>query len=206
MRILGRPGSINVRKVLWTAWEAGLDFVHEATWGAEKDLRSAEFLALNPNAQVPVLVDGDRVLWESNSICRYLAARSGRTDLLPDEAGARAEVEKWMDWQATDLNAAWRPAFMALVRKSAQYGGDTAGIEWSIAQWNGLMIMLDRRIGETGAYVAGQVFTLADIVLGLSLQRWLLTPIRRPSAPNLEGYRQRLLERPAAHRLGCDIP
>lgn len=206
MRILGRPGSINVRKALWTAKEAGIPFVHEAGWGSERDLRSAEFLALNPNGQVPVLVDGDRILWESNTICRYLAGRSGRTDLLPVEPGARAEIEKWMDWQATDLNGAWRTAFMALVRNSPDHAGDAAAIERSIAQWNALMVLLDGRIGETGAYATGQVFTLADIVLGLSLQRWLLTPIDRPATPHLDAYRQRLIQRPAARDLDPDMP
>lgn len=206
MRILGRSGSINVRKVLWTAKEAELPFIHEAAWGSELDLRCAAFLALNPNGQVPVLVDGDRILWESNTICRYLAARSGRTDLLPAEPGARAEVEKWMDWQATDLNGAWRTAFMALVRNSPDQAGDPSGIERSILQWNALMVLLDERIGETAAYAAGRTFTLADIVLGLSLQRWLLTPIDRPATPHLDAYRRRLLQRPAARELGSDIP
>lgn len=206
MRILGRPGSINVRKVLWTAKEIGAHFVHEPAWGAEKDLRSAEFLALNPNGQVPVLVDGDRILWESNTICRYLAGRSGRTDLLPAEPGARAEVEKWMDWQATDLNGAWRSAFMALVRNSRDHAADPAGIERSVTQWNALMTMLDDRIGETGAYIVGETFTLADIVLGLSLQRWLLTPIYRPSTPNLDAYRERLIARPGARDLDPGMP
>lgn len=206
MRILGRSGSINVRKVLWTAAEAGIAFEHEDAWGAQKDLRSAEFLAWNPNGQVPVLIDGAQVLWESNTICRYLAARSGRTDLLPEEPAARAEVEKWMDWQATDLNGAWRTAFMALVRKSPEHVADVAGIARSVLQWNALMVMLDSRIGAAGPYVTGRAFTLADIVLGLSLQRWLLTPIDRPPTPHLAAYRERLTARPAAQALDPAVP
>lgn len=206
MRILGRPSSINVRKVLWTAREAEIAFVHESNWGVDKDLRSPEFLTLNPNAQVPVLIDGGLILWESNTICRYLAARAGRTDLLPEQPGPRAEVEKWMDWQATDLNGAWRTAFMALVRKNPEHAADIAGIDRSVAQWNARMVLLDHRIGETGSYVAGPAFTLADIVLGLSLQRWLLTPIRRPPTPHLDAYRQRLVTREAARDLDANMP
>ena len=214
LRLLGRLGSINVRKAMWTAreagmWtarEAGIGLVHETEWGAERDLRSPEFRALNPNCQVPVLVSGDLVLWESNTICRYLAARAGRTDLLPTEPGARAEVEKWMDWQATDLNGAWRTAFMALVRQSPDYCGDSAAIARSIAQWNALMLLLEARIDETRAYAAGESFTLADIVLGLSLQRWLLTPISRPPTPQLDAYRERLLARPAVRDLDPATP
>lgn len=206
LRLLGRPGSINVRKVLWTAREAEVALVHESGWGEDKDLRSAEFRALNPNGLVPVLVDGKRVLWESNTICRYLAARAGRADLLPEDPWTRAEVEKWMDWQATDLNGAWRTAFMALVRKSPDHSGDAGAIERSIAQWNALMLLLEARLGETRAYAAGETFTLADIVLGLSLQRWLLTPIDRPPTPHLDAYRQRLLGRLAASDLDPATP
>src|SRR6266545_7256586 len=101
LRILGRTSSINVRKVLWTAAETGLAFEHEAEWAATRDTWSPEYLALNPNGLVPVLICDEGVLWESNTICRYLAARARRTDLLSATPFARAEVEMWMDWQAT---------------------------------------------------------------------------------------------------------
>jgi len=200
VRILGRAGSINVRKVLWTAAETGLPFVHEAEWGDSRNLATPEFLALNPNGLVPVLVHEEGTLWESNTICRYLAGRAQRSDLLPQAPAPRAEVEKWMDWQAGDLNAAWRTAFMALVRRSPAYMADPAAIERSVAQWNALMLLLEARIAETGAFAAGDTFTLADIVLGLSLQRWLLTPISRPETPALLAYRDRLQARPAARQ------
>lgn len=198
LRILGRTSSINVRKVLWAAAEAGVVFDHEPEWAGERDTRSAEFLALNPNGLVPVLVGDEGVLWESNTICRYLAARAGRIDLLPAAAFARAEVERWMDWQATELNTAWRAAFLGLVRRSPQFADDRDAIERSIEQWNGLMLLLERRLAETDAYATGAHFTLADIGLGLSLQRWLLTPIPRPSTPALMAYRERLQARDAA--------
>ena len=197
LRILGRTSSINVRKVLWTAAETGLPFEHEHSWAASRDVRSPEFLALNPNGLVPVLVCDDGVLWESNTICRYLARKAGRTDLLPDEPFARAEVEKWMDWQATELNTAWRAAFLALVRRSPEFVDDPQAIDRSVEQWNAAMLLLERQLSATGAYAAGAGFTLADVVLGLSLQRWLLTPMSRPSTPALMAYRERLLARPA---------
>ena len=199
LRILGRTSSINVRKVLWTAAEAGLDFEHEAEWAATRDTGSAEFLALNPNGLVPVLLSEEGALWESNAICRYLATRAGRTDLLPDAPFARAEVEKWMDWQIAELNPAWGPAFMALVRKSPEHARNRRAMESSVQRWNALMLRLERRLAETGAYAAGDQFTLADVVLGLSLQRWLLTPIDRPPTPALLAYRTRLQIRPAAN-------
>jgi len=200
IRILGRTTSINVRKALWAATEAGLPFEHDDAWADARNTRSPEFLALNPNGLVPVLIVEGRALWESNTICRYLAARAGRTDLLPDEAFARAEVEQWMDWQATELNTAWRIAFLALVRGSPPPEGGEAAIRRSVEAWNTLMLLLEQRLFETGAYVAGGAFTLADIVLGLSLQRWLLTPMDRPQAPALAAYRERLQARSAAQR------
>jgi glutathione S-transferase len=121
MRILGRTSSINVRKVLWTCDEIGLSY-HREDWGAGfKPTSSREFLALNPIGLVPVIEDENGVLRESNSICRYLAAKAGRTDLLPADPYRRAGVEQWMDWQATDLNASWNYAFLALVRNNPAY-------------------------------------------------------------------------------------
>jgi len=196
VKVLGRASSINVRKVLWTAAEVGVAFERE-DWGIGfRSTRDASFLALNPNALVPVLIDGDFVLWESNTICRYLAAQAGRTDLLPASPRARAEVERWMDWQAGELNNAWRYAFMALVRRSAAHG-DAASIAASAAEWNRHMALLEAQLQRSGAHVVGADFTLADVVLGLSAQRWLSTPIERPALPAVAAWFARVSERPA---------
>jgi glutathione S-transferase len=150
---------------------------------------------------VPVLVDGDFVLWESHSICRYLCGKAGRHDLLPADPQARARVEQWMDWQATDLNASWRYAFMALVRQSAAFA-DPAQVAASAEAWNRNVGILDRHLAAAGPFAAGEQFTLADIVLGLSLNRWLMTPIERPAYPAVNDYVERLLERPAYREFG----
>ena len=195
LEVLGRTSSINVRKVLWTCDELGLPIARE-DWGIGfRSTQSPEFLALNPNALVPVIRDDDGfVLWESNTICRYLAARHGRSDLLPVDAQARARVEQWMDWQAGELNNAWRYAFMALVRHSAAHT-DAAAVEASRQGWNRHMQILDAQLERTGAYAAGPVFTLADIVLGLSVHRWLSTPFDRPALPAVVAYVERLRQR-----------
>ena len=104
LRVLGQSASINVRKVLWTCAELDLHVEH-----VESD---PQLLAKNPNALVPVIQDGDFILWESNAICRYLAGKHPRGTLLPEDPAGRARVEQWMDWQATELNSAWRHAFM----------------------------------------------------------------------------------------------
>jgi len=186
LRIIGKPTSINVRKVLWTCVELDLPFTRE-------DWRE-EHAALNPNRMVPVLLDGDFLLWESNAICRYLCARAGSEALLPHDAQARARVEQWMDWQATELNNAWRYAFMALVRASPKHA-DPAQIAASVDTWNRLVGILDARLAATGAWVAGEHFTLADVVIGLSLNRWSMTPMARPDYPHVAAYLARLAGR-----------
>ncbi|MYN28360.1 glutathione S-transferase N-terminal domain-containing protein [Duganella levis] len=188
MIILGKDTSINVRKVLWTCAEIGVSYQLKPSSGTDVQ-------HLNPHAMVPVVVDGGEVLWESNTICRYLASKHARHDLLPAQPMARAHVEKWMDWQATELNTAWRYAFMALVRGSAAHT-DLTTIAASIRDWNRLMQLLDAQLSHTGRWVAGDNFTLADIVLGLAFNRWLSTPMERPALPALSAWAQLLGERP----------
>lgn len=196
LRLLGKAGSINVRKVLWTCAELGLPVQRE-----DVDTAAPEFRALNPNALVPVLIDGDFVLWESNSICRYLAMREGREDLLPRQAQARARVEQWMDWQAGELNNSWRYAFMGLVRQSPAHQ-DPALLQAGVAGWNRHLAMLEAQLQRSAAYVLGAEFTLADVVLGLSVHRWLAAPIDRPASPALQAYYERLSQRPGFVRYG----
>jgi glutathione S-transferase len=136
------------------------------------------------------------VLRESNTICRYLAAQAGRTDLLPAAPAARAAVEQWMDWQATELNNAWRYAFMALVRHHPDYT-DAAQVQASLAGWARQLGVLDAQLARGGPFVTGGTFTLADIVLGLSVHRWFSTPGDKPALPAVAAYYERLSERPA---------
>ena len=196
LRILGKPTSINVRKVLWLCEELALPHALEP-WGAGlRDTHEPGFLALNPNALVPVVVDGEAVLWESNTICRYLAGTQGRDDLLPREPLARARVEQWMDWQAGELNNAWRYAYMNRMRHSAAHA-DPQAVQASAAAWNRHMGILEQQLARAGDFATGPSFTLADIGLGLSVNRWFMTPIERPALPHVQAYYDRLATRPA---------
>ena len=201
LKILGKSTSINVRKVLWLCEELGLPFELEEWGSGHRSTSEPEFLALNPNALVPVIRDGGQVLWESNTICRYLAGREQRDDLLPRAPAERARVEQWMDWQATELNNAWRYAFMARVRQSPVHA-DPAQIEASVREWNRRMGILDAQLARTGAHVAGDAFTVADIVVGLSVNRWKMTPMERPELPAVTAYLHRLEARPGFRRHG----
>jgi glutathione S-transferase len=188
VKVLGRISSINVRKVLWTCAELGLAIEH-----VEQD---EALLACNPNRLVPVIRDGDFVLWESNAICRYLAGRQPRSTLLPEDPRSRALVDQWMDWQATELNQSWRYAFLALVRHSPEHT-QARDIAASIASWHRHMRILDEHLARGGQFITGEFFTLADVVLGLATHRWLMSPIERPHLDSLLGYYQRLSVRPA---------
>jgi glutathione S-transferase len=195
LRLLGRRPSINVRKVLWTLDEVGLPYRFEE-W--ETDLspaRLAERHGLNPNDKFPILIDQAGPLWESNTICRYLVGAAGRDDLLPAAPRARAEVERWIDWQATDLNSAWVYAFHALQRRTPGYA-DPSAIADSIKAWNDKIVILEGQLDRTRAFIAGDGFTLADIVIGLSAHRWFGTPMVKPQAPRAKAYLERLKIRP----------
>jgi glutathione S-transferase len=192
LRILGKASSINVRKVLWTCEEIGIAHTR-ADDGPE--------LRQNPNGLVPVIVDGDFVLWESNSIIRYLANKWVAEALLPVEPQARAEVDRWIDWQATEFNSAWRYAFSAIVRKNPAFH-DAREIEASRQQWARMVAILDGQLARTDGHVAGAAFTLADIPIGLSVNRWFMTPFERPSFVHVEAYYERLSTRPAFRKHG----
>ena len=195
LRIMGRASSINVRKVLWACAEMEIPFERE-DWGAGfKSTHAAEFLALNPNAMVPVIQDDDFTLWESNSIIRYLAARYNASNLYPHEARARARVDQWIDWQASDLNKSWSYAFMSLVRHSPEHQ-DSQALAAACKDWSRHMEILNRQLASTGAYVAGNEFSLADIPIGLSVNRWFETPLAHPDFPAVSDYYERLSHRP----------
>ncbi|MCW2271238.1 Glutathione S-transferase GstB [compost metagenome] len=191
LRILGKASSINVRKVLWTCAELDLDFEREEWGSGFQSTQDEAFLALNPNAMVPVIQDGDFVLWESNSIIRYLANRYGGEHLYPTAPQLRARVDQWMDWQATDLNGAWRYAFLSRVRQSPAHQ-DPEALAAACRNWARNMTILDRQLERTGAYVSGDTFSLADIPIGLSVNRWFQTPIEHPPLPAVQAYYDRL--------------
>ena len=202
LRVLGKASSINVRKVLWTCDEIGIAYEREDWGSGVRATSEPDFLSLNPHGLVPVLVDGGLVLRESNTIVRYLAARYGPPELLPPSPHGRALVEQWMDWQATDLNQSWVYAFQALVRRNPAFA-DAAQVATSIREWNRNIALLDRHLSAGYRYVAGDTFTVADVPIGLSLNRWLMTPLAdRPDVPAVTAYLALLSGRPAFMRHG----
>lgn len=197
LRVLGRITSINVRKVLWALDELGLPHERE-DWGLPlRDPNVPEFLKLNPNGQVPVLLDDDFVLSESNAILVYLAEREGR--LLPADLRTRALALQWLSWQGTELATTWRYVFMALGRRAPGYD-DADKIAAAIARWTPKMRILEGELEKSGNFITGAEFTIADIVLGLSVHRWFSTDFDRPDLPAVSAYYERLRSRPAGAR------
>ena len=203
LKIYGYAASINVRKVLWVCDELGLSFDREDWGGAFRPTSDPQFKALNSAGMVPVINDDGVIVWESNTIVRYLASSRGRTDLLPVQPAARAQVEQWMDWQGSDFNNSWRVAFQGLVRKNPAFQ-DPKAIEASLGQFSTMVGIVDAQLARTGAYIAGDGFTAADIAIGLSLRRWHSIPVTRPRYPNVERYYEKLLMRSGFQRYGRD--
>ena len=204
LRVLGRITSINVRKVLWAADEMGIAYERE-DWGKPiRDPNVPEFLALNPNGTVPVIIDDGFVLWESGAILRYLAEKVG-SDLWPSDARERALVDQWMTWQASDLSPAWGYVVRARLRNFPA-NPDPDRIAESISVWTKMMQILEGQL-EKGDYVANGRFSLADIVIGLSTHRWKAVEFDKPALPAVDAHYARMQARPAGKPwLGAATP
>lgn len=194
LKILGRASSINVRKVLWICDELGIPFEREEWGEGFQSPKEEAFKALNPNALIPVILDDDFILWESNTIIRYLANAYGGEWLYPQNPRQRARVDQWIDWQATELNTAWRYAFMSLVRHSPAHQ-DLTLLAAACKGWEYTMGILNQQLEKTGAYVSGDNFSLADIPVGLSVNRWYETPLDHAEFPAVRAYYERLTAR-----------
>ena len=196
LRIWGRMSSINVKKVVWTAQELGLEFQRNEAGGQFGLVRTPEYLRLNPNALVPVMEDGDFVLWESNVIVRYLCAKHSPGQLYPSDLRERFEAERWMDWQQTTFNPASRQGFWQLIRTAPEQRNAQA-ISDSNAAVEALLATLDAQL-ERHAFVAGDHFTMADMALGCEAHRWFGLPQPRESWLNVERWYQGLRARQAS--------
>lgn len=176
MRLWGRKSSINVQKVLWCLAELGLkegkDFERiDAGLHFGKN-RTPEFLALNPNGLVPTLEDGNLVLWESNTILRYLIRQYDQSKRFPVDIGTQYQSEKWMDWQVGTLWPCLRTAFLGLTR-TPENERNYQSIQKSYQDTNALLALLDQQL-ENQRYCSGNTFHIGDIPLALCVSRWIL--------------------------------
>ena len=204
LKVLGRITSINVRKVAWALDEMGVAYERE-DWGKpNRDPNVPEFLGLNPNAQVPVIIDDGFVLWESHAIMRYLA-REQRSGLWPADPKERALVDQWMSWQSTELNPAW--GYVRAALSKGLPNPDPVRVEESIRAWTKEMRILEAQLHKTSGHVAGGAFSLADIIMGLSTHRWMSMPFDKPVLPAVEAHYRQMQSRPAGKAyMGATTP
>jgi glutathione S-transferase len=196
IKIWGRANSVNVQKVLWCLRE--LDLLYERidagmAFGRNQD---PDYLAMNPNGRVPTLVDGDFVLWESNSIMRYLVLAYGKgSPIYPDNPKQRAGVDRWLDWTLSTLQPVDRPVFWALVRTpvekrdmiAIQKDADAEAKQWHI---------IDNQLA-TRRFIEGDDFTIADIALGAYARRWFgVEGIQKPQFKHLDRWFAQFAVRP----------
>lgn len=196
LTIWGRLSSINVQKVVWTARELGLAFERIDAGGRFGGVQTPAYLQRNPMGQIPVIDDDGFVLWESNAIVRYLCAKHAHGTLYPAALPARADADRWMDWQATELSRAMGPAFLQLVRTPAEQR-NAAAIAESLARTEPLLAILDAQLAGR-EFVCGERMTMADLVLGCAAHRWFGLPCAREPRPHVEAWYARLIARPAA--------
>ena len=196
-RVYGRATSSNVQVVMWALAELGLEAERLDYGHAHGGLDTEAYGAMNPHRKIPVLVDGDLVIWESSAILRYLAARYGDGGAFwPAGPVARAQVDMWAEWGKAELCAGFtRAIFWPRVRTPAK-DRDERQLAAAVAAFNAQMAVLDAQL-EGRAHVCGEDFTLADIVIGSLLYRWFDIDVARDPAPNVEAYYARLTARPA---------
>jgi glutathione S-transferase len=194
IKIFGRANSINVRKVLWMVDEVGETWTRE-DWGRGfRATSEPEFQKLNPVGVVPVIDDDGFVLRESNVIVRYLANKHQRSDLYPADIKKRAWCEAWMDWASTEATNAMRPVFHGLHLKNPAFS--QKDIEGGIDAWAKQMRVLDDHLAQSGGYALDDRFSIADIPVGLVVNRWFSVDITRPQLSQVASYYDRLTTRP----------
>lgn len=201
LKIWGRANSVNVQKVLWACEELGLAYERVDAGMEYGVVDTPEYKRdLNPNALVPVIDDEGFVLWESNAIVRYLAAKHGAGTLWPADLGQRASADRWMDWQQTALwSRGLRDVFWTLVRTPPAQR-DMKVLDAALARTIANVRILESALAGAD-YLGGGAFSMGDIPVGSAIHRWFGVAIERPPMPRLEAYYARLSARPAYRKI-----
>ncbi|UCD69225.1 MAG: glutathione S-transferase family protein [Betaproteobacteria bacterium] len=194
LKIWGRSNSVNVEKVLWTCEELCIPYERVDAGGQFGIVNTPQYRALNPNGLVPTVEVDGLVLWESNSVVRYLTARDSAGELWPQDPAERAVADRWMDWMNTVYWPAFKDLFWNLVRTPLERR-DQAAIEHSHARSSEVLGYLDAHLSDSD-YIAGNQLTMGDIPMGCAVWRWMSLPIERPQYAALKSWFNRLCQRP----------
>jgi glutathione S-transferase len=205
LKIWGRNTSSNVQKAMWAIGELGLKYERIDIGGPFGKNFEAEYLSKNPNGLVPTLEEDDGfLLWESNSIVRYLAAKYGAGSLEPADLRIRANAQRWMDWQLSTANLAITPVFWGLIRTPPEKR-DHKAIDAGKAKSGEAMKIMDEQLAKT-RYLAGDKFTYGDIPLGPFAYRYFRLVTEHPPFPNAERWYAEICARPAFKQHVLDVP
>ncbi|MFB5186676.1 glutathione S-transferase [Yersinia intermedia] len=199
LTVWGRNNSTNVKKVLWCLEELGIGYQRIDVGGQYGKLNDPLYRSMNPNGLIPCLQDDDFILWESNTIVRYLAAQYGDGTLYLPDARLRASAEKWMDWATSSMAEPFKAVFIGLVRTPPEQQ-DKVKIAQGMTQLNTLMAIADQAL-EKQAYLSGDKFGIGDIPLGCLAYAWFNLSIERPPLPNVERWYQRVSQRAAFQKV-----
>jgi glutathione S-transferase len=199
IELWGRKNSYNVQKVLWTLDELNIEYKHQDVGSQVGDLETPEFLQLNPRARIPVLVDDGSVVWESNTIVRYLCAAYGKNLLWPGEPVKRSFADRWMDWELATLQPDFMGLFWGFYRKP-QKKRDSGQIERSKLRCEQHFAMLDNHLKHHD-YLAGETFSMGDIPVATSLYRYFGMGMAVEKPANLMAWYQRLSARRAFQQI-----
>jgi glutathione S-transferase len=198
LKIWGRVNSINVQKPLMVLEEIGLPY-ERIDAGLNFGINDTDaYKAMNPNGVVPTIDDDGFILWESNSIARYLARKHGKGKLWPDDVQAQANQDRWMDWQLATMITPVNAMFVPLIR--AKDNSNPEAVEAARQRSGQVMAMLDGFLADN-EFISGSIFGVADCVLGPSIHRWYNLPIERPKLASLERWFDALMQRPSAQKI-----
>jgi glutathione S-transferase len=193
---LGAAQFVNVQKVLWLVGELELAHRHIDAGGKFGGLDAEDFLAMNPHGRVPVIQDGDVVVWESHAILRYLAARHGAGKFWSADPAVRARIDGWMDWSQTLLQPDFLGGAFWGFYRTPEDKRNWPAIRASLARCARHFEKLDRLL-EGKSYLLGEELTLADITIGTSLYRYFELELERPPLPQVERWYRTLQQRKA---------
>ena len=193
MKLYARRTSSNSQKVLWFLGELGLPYEFVATGGDAGGLRTAEYLAMNPNASVPTLLDGGLAVWESHTVLRYLAAAHGPERYWPEDPAARSWVDRWMDWSQSQFDASFMDLFWGYWR-TPEAARNTDQNRFQVDRCRRYMNILDDALASH-AYVVGDHLSLADIPLGALMYRYANLDVTEDLPPNVARWYASLTER-----------
>jgi len=195
LELWGRKNAYNVQKALWVLAELELEYVHHDVGSTLGDLETPEFLALNPHARIPLLADDGAVVWESNSIVRYLAARYGSGRLWSEDALERSYAERWMDWELTRLQPDFIDLFWGYYRTPPESRKQSA-IDAAQQRCARHFELIDQHLAQQ-QYLAGESFTMGDIPCAVCLYRYFGMGLAVDKPGHVMQWYQRLSQRSA---------